>query len=66
MKIEQIWPGWIQEEKLGNGTFGTVYKIRKEQYGSTSYAAAKRRALGKTGRMKNNAARRKRRTDFRV
>lgn len=32
---------WIVESKIGSGSFGTVYKIRKEEYGVISYAALK-------------------------
>lgn len=41
MKNEQIWPEWVREEKLGSGAFGSVYRVKKEQYGITSYAAMK-------------------------
>lgn len=40
-KIQQQWPEWKTEELLGKGTFGEVYKAKKEVYGNVSYAAIK-------------------------
>ena len=35
------WPEWEAAELLGRGTYGEVYKVRKEEYGHVSYAAVK-------------------------
>ena len=35
------WPEWEVSELLGRGTYGEVYKVRKEEYGHVSYAAVK-------------------------
>lgn len=40
-KIQELWPEWKAEELLGKGTFGEVYKAKKEVYGNVSYAAIK-------------------------
>ena len=40
-KIQEQWPEWQAEELLGKGTFGEVYKAKKEGYGNVSYAAIK-------------------------
>ena len=40
-KIQEQWPEWQAEELLGKGTFGEVYKAKKEVYGNVSYAAIK-------------------------
>lgn len=31
--LENIWPGWHIEEKIGTGSYGTVYKARHSQQG---------------------------------
>ena len=35
------WPGWEPVRKLGDGTYGSVYEIRREEYGVTYRAALK-------------------------
>lgn len=40
-KINEIWPEWQAEELLGTGSFGKVYKVRREKMGHISYAAVK-------------------------
>lgn len=42
-EIEKIWPQWhIEGKPLGSGTYGTVYKIRREmEFGDDVYAALK-------------------------
>lgn len=39
--ISRIWPEWKTEELIGRGSFGSVYKIKKEKHGIVSYAAVK-------------------------
>ena len=38
---EPFWDKWYIEEKLGTGSYGDVYKIRREEYGQIYYAALK-------------------------
>lgn len=40
-KISRIWPKWSVESVLGQGSFGTVYKVRREEHGYSSCAAVK-------------------------
>ena len=40
-KIEQVWPGWKVVRMIGAGTFGQVYEIHREEYGSLEKAALK-------------------------
>ena len=41
-ELSRIWSGWVVEEELGEGGFGTVYRIRKDSdLGSSLYAAVK-------------------------
>ncbi|MBO5410656.1 MAG: protein kinase [Clostridia bacterium] len=39
--LAENWPEWSVEEKLGEGTFGKVYKIKREFFGREQYAALK-------------------------
>lgn len=41
-EISEIWQEWKEEELLGKGSFGSVYKIKKEDFGKTYYAAVKK------------------------
>lgn len=36
-----LWPEWSVDSKLGSGSFGHVYKIRRTDIGGTYYAALK-------------------------
>lgn len=40
-KIEEIWPQWKIVELLGRGTFGEVYKVRREDFGNEFFSAVK-------------------------
>ena len=40
-KGSTVFGNWIIEEKIGSGAFGTVYKIKKEEFGRTYFAAMK-------------------------
>lgn len=35
------WPEWKYDGFLGRGGFGEVYRVRREEFGNTSYAALK-------------------------
>ena len=35
------WPGWENVDLLGEGSFGKVYRIRREEYGVVNEAALK-------------------------
>ncbi len=37
----KVFGNWTVEEKLGSGSFGTVYKIKREEFGKVYYAAMK-------------------------
>ncbi len=39
--ISRVFPGWQEEELLGAGAFGKVYKVKREVMGHVSYAAVK-------------------------
>lgn len=40
-ELDQIWPGWKMENLIGEGAFGKVYKITREEFGHTYKAALK-------------------------
>ncbi|MCL2828253.1 MAG: protein kinase [Oscillospiraceae bacterium] len=40
-KLSNIWPDWQVVEQLGEGSFGKVYKVLREEHGVTSTAAVK-------------------------
>lgn len=41
MTTEEIWNGWKVENLIGEGSFGKVYKITREDFGRTYVAALK-------------------------
>ncbi len=41
MNINQVWPEWTEECLLGEGSFGKVYRAKREDYGRTFYSAIK-------------------------
>lgn len=40
-EIAQIWPDWIVTDKLGEGSFGRVYRAKRSEIGSDFYSAIK-------------------------
>jgi serine/threonine protein kinase len=40
-QYEPLWGSWYVESLLGEGSFGKVYKIRKEEFGKNYYSAVK-------------------------
>ena len=40
-QYEPLWGSWYIDSKLGEGSFGKVYKVHKEEFGKTYYAAVK-------------------------
>ena len=41
MANEVKWPGWDVVDKIGTGSFGAVYRIRREMLGEEEFAALK-------------------------
>ena len=41
MEIGKIWPGWEVSEYIGEGSFGKVYKIIREDFGHLYESALK-------------------------
>ncbi len=41
MNINQVWPEWNEDCVLGEGSFGKVYRARRNEYGRTFYSAIK-------------------------
>lgn len=39
--MEPLWNHWYVEELLGEGSFGSVYRIKREDFGEVQYAALK-------------------------
>ena len=37
----KVFGEWLIDEKIGSGAFGTVYKIKREEFGAVYYAALK-------------------------
>lgn len=42
-----LWGSWMPETKLGEGSFGTVWKMRREELGKTYYSAVKHLSVPK-------------------
>ena len=40
-RLGSIWPEWSVIEKIGEGSFGKVYRVMREEHGFTDYAAVK-------------------------
>jgi len=40
-RLNTVWPEWKLVEKLGEGSFGKVYKVTREEHSVTSLAAVK-------------------------
>ena len=36
-----VFGNWTVEEEIGSGAFGTVYKIKREEFGRVYYSAMK-------------------------
>ena len=41
VELSSVMPGWVIEEMIGKGAYGTVYRIKKEELGYTYYSALK-------------------------
>ena len=39
--IQKVWPDWKVTEKIGEGSFGQVFKAEKESYGIKQESAIK-------------------------
>ncbi|WP_167955307.1 protein kinase domain-containing protein [Anaerosporobacter faecicola] len=46
--LEPFWESWYIDSLIGEGSFGYVYKIRKEEFGQKYYSALKIISLPKT------------------
>ena len=40
-KYEPLWGAWQVDAVLGEGSFGKVYRVRREEFGKTHYSAVK-------------------------
>ena len=40
-QYEPLWGAWHVDSLIGEGSFGKVYKVRREEFGKTYYAAVK-------------------------
>ena len=40
-KHEPLWGAWYVDSLIGEGSFGKVYKVRREEFGKTYYSAVK-------------------------
>ena len=40
-RINEIWPKWHTEEPIGQGAYGRVFKVRREELGEVFYSAVK-------------------------
>ena len=40
-KYEPLWGAWYVNSLIGEGSFGKVYKVRREEFGKTYYSAVK-------------------------
>ncbi|MDR2179379.1 MAG: serine/threonine protein kinase [Synergistaceae bacterium] len=40
-QYEPLWGSWLVESLLGEGSFGKVYKVKKEEFGKSYYSAVK-------------------------
>jgi serine/threonine-protein kinase len=40
-QYEPLWGAWYVESLIGEGSFGKVYKVKKEEFGKTYHAAVK-------------------------
>lgn len=40
-EYEPLWNNWYVDELIGEGSFGTVYRIKREEFGTTHYSALK-------------------------
>ena len=39
--ITRVWPGWEIENKIGEGSYGKVFKVSKESVGMVQESAVK-------------------------
>ena len=40
-KHEPLWGSWHVESEIGEGSYGKVYKLRREEFGKTYHSAVK-------------------------
>ena len=40
-KHEPLWGAWYVDSLIGEGSFGKVYKVRREEFSNTYYSAVK-------------------------
>ncbi|MDR1204699.1 MAG: serine/threonine protein kinase, partial [Peptococcaceae bacterium] len=40
-QYEPLWGSWYVDSLIGEGSFGKVYKVHKEEFGQTYYSAVK-------------------------
>ncbi|MBQ7220136.1 MAG: serine/threonine protein kinase [Synergistaceae bacterium] len=47
-QYEPLWGSWFIDEQLGEGSFGKVYKVHKDEFGKMYYAAVKMLSIPQT------------------
>lgn len=47
-QYEPLWGSWYVDEQLGEGSFGKVYKVHKDEFGKLYYAAVKMLSIPQT------------------
>ena len=40
-QYEPLWGAWLVESAIGEGSFGKVYKVKKEEFGKIYWSAVK-------------------------
>ncbi|MDR1299488.1 MAG: hypothetical protein LBJ84_04480, partial [Oscillospiraceae bacterium] len=44
-QYEPLWGSWYIDAPIGEGSFGKVYRVKREEFGRTHYSAVKMIAI---------------------